>query len=153
MKDNGGMNEKVGRSSCPINLALELFGDRWTLLIIRDMMLRQLSSYGDFLNSPEGISTNILANRLKQLEGCGLIEKYSDPRDRKKFIYLLTEKGEDLLPVLMEMVRWGLKHSDEAVIPEEFLEKIRSDLPGFTDEILDKLRRERQRIKQSLALV
>lgn len=149
VKDNRCMKEKPTgstdpRSCCPINLALELFGDKWTLLLIRDMMFRQLTGYGDFLNSPEGISTNILANRLKQMECTGLIEKLSDPQDGKKYIYLLTERGVDLLPVMVEVVRWGMKYGEQAAMPPEVKEQIESDPEGFIRDIQAVMREKRK---------
>jgi len=138
------MSEKATRSSCPINIALELFGDKWTLLIVRDMMFRQLQAYGDFLNSPEGISTNILADRLKQLESNGLIRKYPDPGDGKKYIYLLTEKGEELMPVLIEMIRWGMKYSEDSAMPVEIRKRLETDLDGFIEQSRTVIRRKRE---------
>jgi len=144
VKDNRCMSEKATRSSCPINIALELFGDKWTLLIVRDMMFRQLQAYGDFLNSPEGISTNILADRLKQLESNGLIRKYPDPGDGKKYIYLLTEKGEELMPVLIEMIRWGMKYSEDSAMPVEIRKRLETDLDGFIEQSRTVIRRKRE---------
>lgn len=104
------MNLPERRSNCPLNVALELFGDKWSLLILRDMLILGKSRYGEFLDSPEAISTNILASRLKQLEGSGLLEKLSDPRDRKAAVYLPTTLGVSLLPVLLEVIRWGVEN-------------------------------------------
>lgn len=112
------MNKQERRSNCPINVALELFGDRWSLLILRDMLIVEKSRYGEFLDSPEAISTNILASRLKQLQGLGLIEKLADPLDRKSFLYLPTDKGVSLLPVLLEMFRWGMEQADGTAGPD-----------------------------------
>lgn len=153
VKDNRPMSEKTTRSSCPVNFSLELFGDKWSLLIVRDMLFRQLQNYGDFLSSPERISTNILANRLKQLEGNGLIQKFPDPSDGKKYIYLLTEKGEDLLPVLLEMIRWGIKYSDKTAVPQEIRRRLESDLDGFIKETRTAIRDKRDALLNSLALV
>jgi DNA-binding HxlR family transcriptional regulator len=104
------------RSECPINFGVELVGDRWTLLIIRDMVLSGKTSYGEFLTSEEGIATNILANRLHSLEAEGLISKRPDPIHGKKFIYNLTEKGLDLVPLIVEIALWSAKHHE---IPDE----------------------------------
>lgn len=152
VKDNRPMSEKTTRSSCPVNFSLELFGDKWSLLIVRDMLFRQLQNYGDFLSSPERISTNILANRLKQLEGNGLIQKFPDPTDGKKYIYLLTKKGEDLLPVLLEMIRWGIKYSDKTAVPPEIRRRLESDLDGFIKETRTAIRDKRDALLNSLAL-
>src|SRR3981189_3013849 len=90
------------RSGCPLNASVEMLGDRWSLLIIRDMMLRGFSSYTQFLENYEGIATNILADRLGKLMACGIIRAEPDPADGRKLTYLLTAKGIDLAPVLTE---------------------------------------------------
>ena len=98
------------RSPCPIAGALDVLGDAWSLLVIRDLIFYDKHRFADFLASPEGISTNILAERLARLERCGLIERrqYQDhpPRDE----YFLTARGHDLLPVLRELIKWGKAH-------------------------------------------
>ena len=98
------------RSFCPVSCTLDLVGDRWTLLVVRDLV-RGKRRYGDFLESPEGIPTNILADRLKRLITAGLLEsrRYSDHPPRLE--YVLTLKGEDLRPVLRAMVDWGIRHA------------------------------------------
>ncbi len=98
------------RSGCPLNASVEMLGDRWSLLIIRDMMLRGSRSFKEFMESWEGIATNILADRLKRLEEYGIIRTERDPSDGRKLFYFLTEKGIDLAPVLTEMVLWAAKH-------------------------------------------
>jgi DNA-binding HxlR family transcriptional regulator len=102
--------DKEPRSDCPISLALEAIGDRWSLLILRDLMMRSKTRYQEFLASEEGIATNILADRLAQLERRGLIAKTQDPSDRRQFRYAPTQKALDLLPVIFEMGRWSLKY-------------------------------------------
>ena len=103
---------------CPINYAMDMFGDRWSLLLIRDMLVRGKRRYSEFLHSEEGISTNILASRLKQMQERGLLDKFPDPNDRKASIYLLTEKGLALAPVLLEVIRWGIAHDEYSAVPE-----------------------------------
>jgi DNA-binding HxlR family transcriptional regulator len=100
------------RSECPLNISVEMLGDRWSLLIIRDMMLREFRSYKEFLECYEGIATNILADRLRRLVANGIITAESDPQDGRKLIYRLTAKGIDLAPVLTEMVLWAAGHED-----------------------------------------
>ncbi len=100
------------RSACPLNASVEMLGDRWSLLILRDMMLRGFRSYKQFLESYEGIATNILADRLRRLETYGIITTAPDPSDGRKLIYSLTRKGIDLAPVLTEMVLWAAAHED-----------------------------------------
>src|SRR5438309_6879336 len=89
-----------------------MLGDRWSLLIIRDMMLREFRSYKEFLECYEGIATNILADRLRKLVTYGIVTTELDPSDGRKVIYRLTEKGIDLAPVLTEMVLWAAAHED-----------------------------------------
>ena len=89
------------RSGCPLNASLEMLGDRWSLLIIRDLMLRSYHTYKELLSSDEGIATNILAERLQRLEAAGIISTSRDAEDRRKVVYRLTEKGIDLAPILV----------------------------------------------------
>jgi DNA-binding HxlR family transcriptional regulator len=100
------------RSGCPLNASVEILGDRWSLLIIRDMMLRGFRTYKEFLGSYERIATNILADRLQKLIAHGIITNGPDPSDGRKLIYSLTPKGIDLAPVLTEMVLWAAAHED-----------------------------------------
>ena len=99
------------RSGCPINLSLEVVGDRWSLLVIRDMIFGNRRHFRELLrNSEEGIASNILADRLKTLLAEGIISKAEDPSHKQKAIYSLTEKGIELLPVVAQMAAWGNKH-------------------------------------------
>ena len=100
------------RSGCPLNASVEMLGDRWSLLIIRDMMLQGSRTYKEFLECYEGIATNILADRLRKLQAYGIIVARPDPKDARKVIYSLTSKGIDLAPVLTEMVLWAAAHED-----------------------------------------
>lgn len=101
--------ESKPRSNCPVNFGLETFGDKWSLLIIRDIVFWGKKTYGDFLKSDEGIATNILAARLASLEEEGIISKTPHPADKRKDIYSLTEKGLELIPLLIEIVAWSGK--------------------------------------------
>ena len=98
------------RSGCPLNASVEMLGDRWSLLIVRDMMLRGSCTYSEFLNCYEGIATNILADRLQKLVAYEIISVESDPLDGRRQKYFLTRKGIDLAPVLTEMVLWAAAH-------------------------------------------
>ena len=100
------------RSGCPLNASVEMLGDRWSLLIIRDMMLRGFRSYKQFMDCYEGIATNILADRLRKLIDYGIIAAAADPSDGRKVTYQLTGKGIDLAPVLTEMVLWAAAHEE-----------------------------------------
>lgn len=97
------------RSDCPVNFGLETFGDKWSLLIVRDIVFWGRKTYGDFLRADEGIATNILAARLAQLEANGILEKTTDPKDKRRDIYSLTERGLGLIPLLVEIVAWSGK--------------------------------------------
>ncbi|UDF02385.1 helix-turn-helix domain-containing protein [Asticcacaulis sp. AND118] len=130
--------EPVGRgprSKCPINLLLEVVGDTWSLLIIRDLMFKGRSTYKAFLNAEEKIATNILADRLSKLEAAGLISKATDPDDARKYIYRLTEKGADLAPVLVEMMLWSNKYHITDT-PKDFLASLQKNKTSFTNRIV-----------------
>jgi len=118
------------RSSCPINVSLEIFGDRWSLLIIRDLMLRSYRTYKEFLSSDEGIATNILADRLQRLEAAGIISTSRDADDGRKVVYRLTEKGIDLAPILVELVLWSAQH-EETGAPAASIRKMRAKRDQF----------------------
>ncbi|WP_419903401.1 winged helix-turn-helix transcriptional regulator [Kiloniella sp.] len=105
------------RSTCPIAQSLDILGDRWTLLVIRDLMFVGKTQYGEFLNSPEKISTNILAERLKRLEQAGIIEKQAYQNNPPRYEYHLTQKGRDLRPLLSEVCKWGLEYVEDTQIP------------------------------------
>lgn len=98
------------RSNCPINLTLEVFGDKWSLIIIRDIMFEGKRYFRELLNSEEKIASNILTDRLSMLEREGIINKTDDPYHKQKNIYSLTAKGIDLLPVLVEIGSWSIKY-------------------------------------------
>ncbi|NVJ97725.1 MAG: helix-turn-helix transcriptional regulator [Alphaproteobacteria bacterium] len=115
------------RSNCPINFVLETFGDKWTLLIVRDLMFKGKRHYGDFLASDEKIATNILADRLKRLEAHGIIGKTPDPEHKSKQLYSLTEKGRDLLPIMVEITAWSARHDSHTNTPPEFLDAFEHD--------------------------
>jgi DNA-binding HxlR family transcriptional regulator len=117
------------RSECPLNASVEMLGDRWSLLIIRDMMLRGFRTYKEFMECYEGIATNILADRLRKLVGYGIITAEPDPSDGRKLIYLLTAKGIDLAPVLTEMVLWAAAHEETG--NQALVRQMRADKEKF----------------------
>ncbi len=131
------MKRRENRSSCPVNLALELFGDRWTLLVIRDVLLRGASTFSGLLTSAEGIATNILADRLETLTSAGILEKREVGRSRH--VYALTDKGLDLTPVLFEIVLWSDKHLEISARGRELARRYRDE-----PEVLMTEFRERQ---------
>ena len=107
-----GKPKSKRRSGCPVSISLEMFGDRWSLLIIRDLMVRGYRTFKEFQESGEGIATNILADRLHKLQGTGIITAEAEETDGRKVNYRLTEKGIDLAPVLLELLIWGAQHEE-----------------------------------------
>jgi DNA-binding HxlR family transcriptional regulator len=107
------------RSSCPIACSLDLIGDRWTLLVIRDMMFFGKQRFEEFLESDEGISTNILSDRLKYLEKIDLVEKQPYSNHPRRMNYQLTERGKSLRPVLKAITVWGLRYLPDTEIPDD----------------------------------
>ncbi len=119
------------RSDCPISSSLEIFGDKWSLLIIRDLMDAKECTYGDFLRSPEGIATNILASRLQNLEESKVIEKLEHPDSKAKVLYRLTRKGIDLVPVMIEISLWAEKYFSIPDDRKAMLKEVKKDKTGF----------------------
>ncbi len=115
------------RSDCPINFALETFGDPWSLLLIRDIVYFGKKTYGEFLASEEGMATNILASRLARLEEQGILMKKPSGQDKRKEEYILTEKGLDLIPVLVEMANWSAEHDPHTAAPVAWIALMRAD--------------------------
>lgn len=126
------------KSKCPVNQSLEVFGDRWSLLIIRDLMFNKKRSFREFLNSDEKIATNILATRLDMLKKEGIVVEKKDPNHKQKIIYSLTEKGIDLLPILIEIGCWGVKYKHVTS-----KQKLRAkELKGNIDTLLKEKKQE-----------
>ncbi len=111
------MKELKQRSTCPVSTSLDVLGDKWTLLILRDMVFDDKSTYGQFLQSEEKIATNVLADRLAGLESQGIVSKSVAADKKSKFTYRLTEKGVDVVPILVELVLWGATHCPTIVAP------------------------------------
>lgn len=130
------------RSECPISCSLDIFGDKWSLLIIRDMMFFQKSTYGDFLKSAEGISTNILASRLQSLEENKLIVKLDHPDSKAKVLYKLTEKGIDLLPIIVEIQLWAEKNFDIPADIKAMVKEAKQDKNEFIKSMTKKLKKQ-----------
>ncbi len=133
------MKQILRKSDCPINFALELFGDRWTFLIVRDLMFKGKHYYGEFLQSEEKIATNILADRLSLLESNGIINKSSDPSHKQKIMYRLTQKGIDLVPVLIEFIMWSAKYDKDSAADLEFINSVKRDKVGLISGISRRL--------------
>jgi len=119
------------RSDCPISSSLDILGDKWSLLIVRDLMFAKECTYGDFLKSPEGIATNILATRLQSLEENKIIEKLDHPESKAKVLYKLTKKGIDLLPLMIEINLWAEKYFPIAADKKAMLKEVKKDKAGF----------------------
>jgi DNA-binding HxlR family transcriptional regulator len=134
-----GRSNSRRRSSCPVSISLEVFGDRWSLLIVRDLMVRGLRTFGEFQQSGEGIATNILADRLQRLESDGIITAEPESTDRRRVNYRLTEKGIDLAPVLLDLLIWGTKHQ-ESGMPCSFIARMAKS----RKEVLAEVRRRWQ---------
>ena len=109
-----GKPKSKRRSGCPVSISLEMFGDRWSLLIVRDLMVRGFRTFKEFQGSDEGIATNILADRLRKLSAAGIVSAEAEKTDGRRVNYRLTEKGIDLAPVLLELLIWGARHKETA---------------------------------------
>jgi DNA-binding HxlR family transcriptional regulator len=134
------MKNRQYRSTCPVNFALETFGDTWSLLIVRDIIGHKKSTYGEFLESDEKISTNILADRLSRLEQVGILRKIPDKNDRRKDRYKLTQKGIDLYPIILEMILWSAKYGKD--IDETYktvLPLIKKDKKAYIKSMLQEI--------------
>ena len=104
------------RSHCAVNYGVEILGDRWSLLIVRDIVFTGKKTYGQFLKSEEGIATNVLASRLAFMEEQGILSKNPNPEDRRKDFYQLTEKGLDLIPILLNIILWSAKYDSQSYV-------------------------------------
>jgi DNA-binding HxlR family transcriptional regulator len=127
-------SQSKSRTGCPLSRSLEILGDRWTLLIIRDLMVRGLRTFREFQESGEGIATNILADRLEKLVQSGIITADVEEQDRRRINYRLTEKGIDLAPVLLELLVWGARH-EETTAPRALIAKMQKNREQFLAEV------------------
>lgn len=130
------MKKTARKSDCPIHFALEIFGDRWTLLIIRDLIFKGKKYYGEFLASEEKIATNILADRLAQLEQAGIVTKKQDEQHKSKQVYRLSPKGLDLLPMLTEMILWSAKYDPHTAADSGFVALATADREALYERVL-----------------
>ena len=126
------MKRSDRRSDCPTNFALESLGDAWSLLIVRDLMLKGKRTYTEFANSEERISTNILAARLKSLQSSGIVRRDGKGRETR---YSLTQKGLDLLPMMVDMIVWSATYDPDTAAPREWVRRAREDRAGLLSEI------------------
>jgi len=122
-----------------VRFGMSQFGDKWSFLLIRDLMFKGRKYYNEFLDAGEGISTNILANRLAELEKQGIIDKRQDPIKRSKNIYSLTKKGVDLMPMMLAMIDWSEQYDDKTEVPQEFITALREAPDKLKQRLLDAL--------------
>jgi len=138
-----GKLKSKGRSACPVSIGLERFGDRWSLLIIRDLMVRAYRSFKEFQEAGEGIATNVLAARLRRLQAAEIITAEAEAADGRRINYRLTEKGIDLAPLLLELLIWGARH-EETGAPRALI----ANMEKNRQEVLAEVRR-RWRVRDS----
>ncbi len=134
---------KAPKSGCPIDYAATMFGDRWTMLVLRDLS-KGKRYFSEFAASDEGVAPNILASRLKQLEKFGILTRRTDPENRRQVIYELTEKGLDLTPIMVELTVWSAKHDPNSFVTKEFVELAKKDRAGLIGEIVKRLAPKRR---------
>jgi DNA-binding HxlR family transcriptional regulator len=125
------MKRTDNRSHCPVNYALEVIGDSWSFLIVRDIVFWGKHTYGEFLHSPEHIATNVLASRLAHLEDREILVKQPHPTDKRKETYGLTERGLDLIPALLELSGWSATHDPLTVASQDFVARAYADRDGI----------------------
>ncbi|MCG8555051.1 MAG: helix-turn-helix transcriptional regulator [Proteobacteria bacterium] len=127
---------KGRRSACPLDYALDVFGDRWTLLVVRDLLFFQRVRFAELLQAGEGIATNILADRLRKLEAKGVVNRRPDPNNGRQVLYSLTDKGLALAPLMVEIIRWSARFDPETAVPKELQERLGHDREGYLRELL-----------------
>lgn len=124
------------RSLCPISNVLDHLGDKWSLLILRDMIFFKKQTYSELQNSDEKIATNILSSRLEKLERNGLIKKEAAKEDKRKKVYSLTQRGLDTLPILLEMIIWSDKHGEGLAIPHELITRAENERTELINDLM-----------------
>ena len=139
-----GVSNKRHPTECPIAFALDIFGDRWSLLIVRDVLFKGRRTYQEFLDAGEGIATNVLADRLKKLQRAGILTKKRSKEDARTFEYELTPRGLDLLPVLLEMLRWSAIHDPDTPLTKAFAKSIETDRASVAEKMLEEYRQGRE---------
>ncbi|NRA22046.1 MAG: helix-turn-helix transcriptional regulator [Oceanospirillaceae bacterium] len=126
-------------SGCPVRFGMSQFGDKWSFLIIRDLMFKGRQYYHEFIDAGEGISTNILASRLADLENNGIITKRRDPQKGSRYLYRLTKKGVDLMPMMLAMIDWSEKYDSGTEVPKRFIDQLRNNPDQLQQEIIENL--------------
>jgi DNA-binding HxlR family transcriptional regulator len=135
------MKEIKKRSNCPVSCSLDIWGDKWSLLIVRDLMFNKQCTYGDFMKADEKIATNILASRLQTLEENGIISKSDHPDSKAKVLYKLTQKGIDLVPLLIEINLWAEKYYDVPADRKAMLKEVKKDKQKFIEAAIEDLKK------------
>lgn len=136
------MADNFYRSGDPLSQALDVVGDKWTLLIIRDILMRGKNTYNEFLASEEKIATNVLANRLSKLEAAGIIRAGEHPASKAKIFYHLTAKGVDLLPAIVELILWSDSYLPVSAESKQYLKELRKNKEKFLRRVLEDQRRK-----------
>ncbi len=128
------------RSDCPISNALDFVGDKWSLLILRDLIFFGKQSYSELKNSDERMATNILSSRLEKLENDGLITRQVDINDKRKKVYAVTEAGKDMLPIMLEMIVWGSKYDPDTNAPQQLVKRVKNDRENLINDLLKRVK-------------
>ncbi|MEM0977023.1 MAG: helix-turn-helix domain-containing protein [Pseudomonadota bacterium] len=134
------------RSNCPVNAVVEILGDQWSLLILRDMLLQGRGRYSEFHGADEGVATNILSTRLSHLAGYGLIDKHPDPSDGRAAIYTATDRAIDLIPMLVAAIAWSDTHDPAARKYDDLMAAYRADPHATTAQLADRARQFRKEL-------
>ena len=119
--------ETINWNGCPIRYAASVFADRWNFVILRDVLFKGRRYYGDFLDAGEGISTNILADRLSKFEASGILTRHQDSKKRSRIYYLPTQKALELIPIFLSIIDWAERHDEHTEVPEQFITAYRQD--------------------------
>jgi DNA-binding HxlR family transcriptional regulator len=135
------MSKSQKRSDCPVSWSLEMWGDKWSLLIIRDLILNKSCTYKDFLNAEEGIATNILSARLLALEESGFIKKVDNPGTKTRVFYKLTEMGINLFPIILEIMLWSEKYHTSPAHIKAIIREAKKDKAGFIKAAINELKK------------
>ena len=136
------MAKRSTAPQCPIDYALQVFGDRWSLIVLRDLLLAGKTQYKELLGCREGIATNILAARLKKLEAFGLVERRTGEEDARTVHYVVTDKAIDLIPILLELSRWSANHT-QTIVTARQRRRLTRDRDGYVSELTELARARR----------
>lgn len=127
---------------CPMTYVLDILGDKWTFLVIRDMLFKCSCRYQHFMDSDEGIATNILADRLKKLLHHGIVKQQKDPDNGRKKIYSLTQKGLDLAPAILHLIKWSGDYDENTLLTDDIKKQLATDFDQCVEFVLDHYKKE-----------